>query len=389
MTPSTGPWWSPQRLLAQFLGEEAAGGIVLMVAALLALVLANSPLADLYFALLQAGLAGWSVHHVVNDGLMAVFFLLVGLEIKREFVEGHLADGPSRLLPGLAALGGMAVPALVYVGVTHGDAQALRGWAIPAATDIAFALAVLALAGPRVPVSLKVFLAALAILDDLGAVVIIALFYTGQIDIMALGLAGLVVAALIGLNRAGVARLWPYLVLGVLLWALVLRSGVHATLAGVMVALLVPIRSDGAAGGSALHRLEHAIHPWVAFAVVPLFGFANAGVRLLGMSPAEMIGPVPVGIALGLLLGKQVGVMLAARVGVAVGLVALPEGVSWRQFYGVALLCGIGFTMSLFIGGLAFSPAAGLDNALKVGVLAGSLTSAVAGWLVLRGGSDR
>ncbi|MDT3719067.1 Na+/H+ antiporter NhaA [Pseudomonas oryzihabitans] len=377
---------APAKALAflnKFCAAEAAGGIVLMVAAALALVVANSPLADSYFASLHWDVGGLSLSHWINDGLMALFFLLVGLEIKRELAVGQLASWGDRALPGLAALGGMLVPALLYALVNRHDPQTLAGWAIPAATDIAFALGVLSLLGSRVPVSLKVFLSALAILDDLGAVLIIALFYTSDLSIsMLLAAAGLV-AVLFVLNRLKVTALLPYLLVGALLWFCLLRSGIHATLAGVILALFIPLGDTEVDAASPLLRLESALHPWVAFLIVPLFGFANAGVSLAGISPANLLDPVPLGVALGLFLGKQVGISLLVLLAIRSGLARLPEGASWLQLYGVALLCGIGFTMSLFIGALAFPAAPFLVDEVKIGVLLGSLLSALAGVAVL------
>ncbi len=368
--------------LRRFIAHEAAAGLVLMGAAALALVVANSPLFEAYDHALHQKIAGLSLLHWINDALMAVFFLLVGLEIKREVVDGQLARWDQRVLPGLAALGGMAAPALFYVLFNLGGTDTLRGWAIPAATDIAFALGVLSLLGPRVPASLKVFLAALAIIDDLGAVVIIALFYTAGLDLWALGGAGVVIVLLVALNRAGVMRLAPYLVLGVVLWFLVLRSGVHATLAGVILALTIPleIRKPGL---SPLFRLEHAIQPWVAFLIVPIFGFANAGVSFAGFSIASLLDPVPLGIAAGLFLGKQLGVFGMLVLVVRSGWAQLPAKASWRQAYGVSLLCGIGFTMSLFIGLLAFPNSVHLQDEVKLGVIMGSVLSGLAGAAVL------
>ena len=373
-----------------FLTSEASGGLVLMAAAAAALVVANSPLAPSYGRALHADLGPLSVLHWINDGLMAVFFLLVGLEIKREGLDGGLRTWPDRVLPGIAAAAGMAVPAAVYLALNLGAGTA-RGWAIPAATDIAFALGVLALLGSRVPVSLKIFLAAVAIVDDLGAVVIIALFYTGQLDAPMLAGAAGVLLALLALNRAGVRALAPYLGLGLVLWFFVLRSGVHATVAGVLLALFVPIRPTPGRPEdetSPLHRLEHALNPWVSFLIVPVFGFANAGVSLIGLPAKALLDPVTLGVALGLFLGKQAGIFASVRFAVAAGLAGKPAGASWRQVYGVALLCGIGFTMSLFIGGLAFGD--GLhETETKLGVLAGSLLSGLAGALVLAGSGRR
>ncbi|WP_291852484.1 Na+/H+ antiporter NhaA [Bradyrhizobium sp.] len=369
------------------LSSEAAGGLVLMAAAVLALVVANSALAPSYFGALKAYLGPLSVLHWINDGLMALFFLLVGLEIKRELLDGQLRTWSDRALPGLAALGGMLVPALIYVAFNWSEPATLRGWAIPAATDIAFALGVLALLGSRVPVSLKVLLTAIAILDDLGAVAIIALFYTADISVPALAGTAAVFAFLIGLNRAGVVALAPYLVAGAILWVLVLFSGVHATIAGVLLAATIPLtptpgRPEGAA--CPLIRLEHALQPWSAFLIVPVFGFANAGVSFSGMSPAALLAPVPLGIALGLFVGKQLGVFAFAWGAIRFNLADLPAHATWAQFYGVALLCGIGFTMSLFIGLLAFPASEALQDGVKLGVLAGSVASALAGAALLR-----
>jgi NhaA family Na+:H+ antiporter len=373
--------------LREFLASEAAGGVVLMAAAVLALIVANSRFSAGYFALLEGYVGPLSVLHWVNDALMAVFFLLVGLEIKREFVSGQLAAWPQRILPGAAAAGGMAAPALIYVAVNLGTPENLRGWAIPSATDIAFALGVLALLGRRVPASLKVFLVALAIIDDLGAVAIIAAFYTAELSGLWLGAAAVTLAALVVLNRAGVKALSPYLVLGAVLWAVVLKSGVHATLAGVALALTIPIDAEHKA--SPLHRLEHALHGWVAFLVVPVFGFANAGVSFADMSLASLLAPVPLGIALGLFAGKQIGVFGVAWLLIKLRLAGKPDGATLVQLYGVALICGIGFTMSLFIGLLAFPAAPALQDAVKLGVLGGSLISALTGAAVLLVASKR
>ncbi len=372
--------------LRAFLGNEAAGGVVLMFVAAAALALANSGLAPAYFATLETYLGGLTVLHWINDGLMAVFFLMVGLEIKRELLDGELATWPGRILPGVAALGGMAGPALIYIAINQDSPATMRGWAIPSATDIAFALGVLALMGPRVPVSLKIFLTAIAILDDLGAVAIIAAFYTAELSLGSLGLAALMLATLAVLNRVGIGRLAPYLVLGVALWFFVLRSGVHATLAGVALAFFIPLRASPGRPDdprSPLHVLEHALQPWVAFAVVPIFGFANAGVSLAGMSWDRLAEPVTLGIAAGLFFGKQIGVFLSTVAVVKLGFADAPRYASWPQIYGTALLCGIGFTMSLFIGLLAFPGAADLQDQVKIGVLAGSFLSGVLGAVIL------
>jgi NhaA family Na+:H+ antiporter len=380
----------PLSVLAAFLADEAAGGIVLITAAALAMVAANSPLADTYFHLLHAEtgpvlspkIGPMTVHLWINDALMAVFFLLVGLEIKRELVGGELASAEKRRLPVIAAIAGMAVPALLYLAITGVAGEVRSGWAIPAATDIAFAIGVLALAGPRVPPSLKLFLTTVAIVDDMGAVAIIALFYTHGLALAALGGAAAVGAGMFVLNRSGVKALWPYLIGFAVLWLLVLMSGVHATIAGVVTALLIPC--GGQDEHSLLHRLEHALSPLVAFAIVPLFGFANAGVSLAGMSMATLAQPLVLGIALALFLGKQAGIFASVRLAAAFKIAQPPEGASWAQIYGVALLCGVGFTMSLFIGGLAFPGNEAMIDQVKVGVLAGSLLSAVTGFAVLR-----
>lgn len=374
---------SATAFLARFFAAESAGGLTLMAAAFAALVVANSPWAAVYFSTLHVKFAGLSIEHWINDGLMAVFFMLVGLEIKREMLAGQLSSWSQRALPGFAALGGMIVPALIYLLINWGNKETVGGWAIPAATDIAFALGVLSLLGKRVPISLKIFLSALAILDDLGAVLIIALFYTSDLSVGMLIASLCVTFMLIALNRCGVRKLLPYLILGALLWFLMLQSGIHATLAGVIIALCIPMGDRNDERRSPLLYLEEKMHPWVAFAVVPIFGFANAGVSLAGITPANLIDPVPLGVALGLLLGKQLGVFGLAALAIRYGVAKLPEGCNWQQLYGVALLCGIGFTMSLFIGALAFPNAPHLVDEVKVGVLLGSILSAIFGVIVL------
>ena len=365
-----------------------------MASAALAMIFANSALSDGYFHFIHAvtgpeltpKLGPMTVHLWINDGLMAIFFLLVGLEIKREFVDGHLATWADRRLPVIAAAAGMVFPAMVYLAIVGGDPALVRGWAIPAATDIAFAIGVLALLGSRAPASLKLFLTTVAIVDDMGAVVIIALFYTAEMNLMALVAVAAIWLAMMALNRSKVHALWPYLLLAALLWYATLLSGVHATIAGVMAAFAIPFRrSLGAPDeqGSALHRLEHGLAKPVAFLIVPIFGFANAGVSLGGASLGSLVAPLPLGIALGLFLGKQVGIFGSVWAATKLGFAVRPKDASWSQIYGVALLCGIGFTMSLFIGGLAFGDAAQGD-AVKIGVLLGSLASALSGWLVLR-----
>ena len=377
----------PRSALRAILNNESSGGLVLMGAATLALVIANSPAADVYFGALHTYVLGLSVLHWINDALMAVFFLFVGLEIKREVLDGQLSTWSRRALPGIAALGGMVVPALIYLVFNLGAEGQPRGWAIPSATDIAFALGVLSLLGSRVPISLKVFLTALAVIDDLGAIVIIAVFYTSDLNIYALGGAIFVLSMLRGLNAFGYADLKPYLALGVILWVLVFLSGIHATLAGVALALTIPLKvSPGRPEDSTspLHQLEHVLQPWVGFLIVPIFGLANAGVSFAGMSLASLVQPVPLGVALGLLVGKQVGVLSFSWIAIKAGWADLPARATWLQLYGVALLCGIGFTMSLFIGLLAFPTSEALQDATKLGVLIGSGCCAVIGAVVLR-----
>jgi NhaA family Na+:H+ antiporter len=359
------------------LSGEAGPGVVLMAAAGMALIVANGPWGSAYEHALHAALGPMSLLHWINDGLMAVFFLFVGLEVKREVVAGDLSTPAARRLPVIAAVAGMVVPALVYLGVTGAAPALIRGWAIPSATDIAFAIGVLALVGSRAPASLKLFLTTVAIVDDIGAVAIIALAYTSGLNLVALTAAGGMVVLLFLLNQRGVKALWPYLVLAVLLWVAVLQSGVHATVAGVLAALFVPLGEDDHAP---LGRLEHALSPWVSYAILPVFGFANAGVRF---GDAPLWAPLPLGVALGLFLGKQVGVFGAMRGAVALKLAERPEGAGWGQLYGVALLAGIGFTMSLFIGGLAFHDPVLIEE-VKIGVLAGSCASALLGFAVLR-----
>ena len=370
--------------IREFLSSEALGGVVLVVTAALALIIANSPLADRYFAALQGYIGPLSVLHWINDGLMAIFFLMVGLEIKREMMDGHLSNWSRRILPGGAAVAGMIVLALFYLAFAGG--QAAQGWAIPAATDIAFALGVIALLGPRVPASLKVFLAALAIIDDLGAVVIIGLFYSTGFSVGDLAGVAIVLVALLALNRMGVMRLWPYLILGGVLWVFMVRSGIHATVAGVLVAFCVPLAGKTEmleATESPLHRLEHALLRPVAFFIVPIFAFANEGVCFAGFSVQTLLAPVTLGVASGLALGKVIGIFGAVWVLVRTGLAELPAGANWAQVLGTATLCGIGFTMSLFISLLAFDTAA-LQSEAKFGILAGSLFAGIAGYLVLR-----
>ena len=378
--------------LARFFQLESASGLLLIAAAVLAMLISNSPFAHLYSSLLDVPVAvqigalkiAKPLLLWINDGLMAIFFLLVGLELKREVVYGQLATPSQIILPGAAAIGGMLVPALVYAWFNQGDSEAMRGWAIPMATDIAFALGVLALLGSRVPTSLKLFLMTLAIIDDLGAIIVIALFYSSELSSLSLMLAGAALIGLFALNRLGVRQLGPYLLLGLFLWVCVLKSGVHATLAGVALAFFIPVKGDNPEH-SPLATLEHALHGWVAFGILPLFAFANAGVSLEGMNLQSFLQPVPLGIAAGLLLGKTVGVLGLTAIAVFTRLARLPEGANWGQLLGVAVLCGIGFTMSLFVGSLAFtpdvSPYAGQD---RMGILTGSLLAAMLGYVICR-----
>lgn len=381
------------RAARDFLRLESAGGMLLVAAAVLAIVLRNSPLAGGYVTLLDTpvviriGDFGFFKPLLlwINDGLMAVFFLLVGLELKREVLEGELNRPAQALLPIVAAAGGMLVPAAIYIALNRHDPVALHGWAIPSATDIAFALGVLTLLGKRVPTALKVFLMTLAILDDLGAIVIIALFYTAELSGLSLAIAGAALAVLIVMNRCGVLNIGAYLLVGLVMWASVLQSGVHATLAGVALASVIPLRNPGNPRQSPARALERGLHPPVAYAILPLFAFANAGLSLQGVRLASFLDPVALGIAGGLLVGKQLGVFGAAWLAVRLRIAALPSGVRWSQLYGTALLCGIGFTMSLFIGSLAFE-AAGQEHAasVRLGIFTGSIVSALAGYTVLR-----
>lgn len=377
-------------LFARFFQLEAASGLLLIAAAVLALIINNSPLSYLYGGLLEVPVAiqvgalniAKPLLLWINDGLMALFFLLIGLEVKREVVDGHLSKPSQVILPATAAVGGMVVPALIYWFINRDNPAAVAGWAIPTATDIAFALGVLALLGKRVPVSLKLFLMTLAIIDDLGAIIVIALFYSGTLSSVSLLLAAACLLVLVAMNRLGVIKLGPYMIVGLTLWVCVLKSGVHATLAGVALAFCIPLRTRNAES-SPLLALEHALHPWVAYAILPIFAFANAGVSLAGMTLDSFTHPVPMGITVGLLLGKTVGVFGLTWVAVKLRLAALPAGAGWGQILGVAILCGIGFTMSLFVGSLAFAPGsseyAGMD---RMGILTGSFFAAVIGYAV-------
>ena len=382
----------PLRAIRDFLRLESASGLLLVAMAAVALILSNSPAADFYQSVIHLPIAASAggvglektLVHWVNDGLMAVFFLLVGLEIKREIRDGELSSRDQALLPAAAALGGMAAPALIYALFNGGDEIAMRGWAIPTATDIAFSLGVMSLLGSRVPASLKIFLTALAILDDLGAIIIIAIFYPAELSAVSLGVAGACILVLIVMNRAGVTRLTPFMLVGLILWFAVLKSGVHATLAGVVLGLCVPLAaSRGGNPTSPLRELEHTLHPWVAYLILPLFALLNAGVSFAGAQGGSVFGDIPLGIALGLFIGKQAGVFGMAWLLIRMGACRMPEGASWAQLYGTAVLTGIGFTMSLFIGGLAFETGSH-DGDIRIGVLMGSIVSAVVGYLLLR-----
>ena len=380
--------------LKDFLHLEAAGGVALMLATVVALLVANSPLEALYSSLLalpmEVRLGSFGIDKPlllwVNDGLMAVFFLLVGLELKREIVTGQLSDPRQVVLPALAAVGGMAVPAAIYSAFNWGDAVAMRGWAIASATDIAFALGILSLLGSRVPQTLKVLLLTVAIFDDLGAIVIIALFYTAELSVTALAVASVALLGLFALNRTGVRSLPAYFLIGAVLWVAVLKSGVHATLAGVALALFIPIRgSSGKEDVSPLERLEHGLHPWVAFGILPAFAFSNAGVPLLGLSVDDLVQPVPLGIALGLIFGKVIGVGGMSLAAIATRVASLPDNVRLADILGVSLLCGIGFTMSLFIASLAFEQGGPTYPGVeRLGILGGSVIAGLLGYLVLR-----
>lgn len=381
-------------IIREFLRLEAAGGILLILAAAIALIVANSPLHSIYEAFLEIPVAiqfselkiDKPLHLWINDGMMAIFFFLVGLEIKREFLEGELSTPSQLALPALAAVGGMIVPALIFIALNRNDPSNLSGWAIPTATDIAFALGILALVGSRAPLALKVLLTAIAIIDDLGAIVIIAVFYTSSISTMALVGAAICIASLILINRLGVARPAIYILIGLVLWVFVLKSGIHATLAGVVTALTIPLRSRTGMGPSMLKDMEHFLHPWVAFVILPLFAFTNAGVSFAGMGITNFIEPVKMGIALGLFAGKQIGVFSVLWLAIKFKISPMPKDTTWRQLYAVALLCGIGFTMSLFIGTLAYDHS-DFAAPIRLGVLSGSIFSATCGYLLLRYGT--
>ena len=377
--------------IQEFLKLESASGIILVGAAVLALIISNSPLSSLYDLFLdtpvEIRIGGLHLAKPlllwINDGLMAIFFLLIGLEVKREILDGQLSSISQVALPGIAAIGGMAIPALIYIIFNISNASALNGWAIPSATDIAFALGILALLGSRVPLSLKLFLLTLAIIDDLGAIVIIAIFYSGDLSVTSLIFAAVTIAILFAMNLLGVKRIAAYVVVGLILWICVLKSGVHATLAGVILAFAIPLRTKEDEP-CPLREMEHSLHPWIAFGIMPIFAFANAGVSLEGMSFGSLFEPIPIGIALGLFLGKQAGVFGFSLAAVKLGLAKLPPDINWRMIYGTSVLCGIGFTMSLFISTLAFDSSITDDAAsARIGILVGSFISAIAGYLIL------
>jgi len=373
-----------------FFKLEAASGIVLLFAAVIALVISNSELSNLYFSTLERYLfiginkfgLKLSVLHWINDALMAIFFFFVTLEIKREFLQGELSNIKQALLPIIAAVGGMVVPALIYVFINLGDGETLKGWAIPSATDIAFSLGVLSLLGKRVPLSLKVFLTALAIIDDLGAIVIIALFYSGDLSIKYLSLMLLAFIILLVINKFNIKRFLPYLIVGIFLWDFTHNSGIHATIAGVLLAMTIPHRKKDK-DFSLLIKVEHAISPYVAFGIMPIFAFANAGVSLEGLSFSSLLDKVPLGIVLGLFVGKQLGVFVFSYISIKLKIAQMPSNTSWYNFYGVGVLTGIGFTMSLFVGNLAFAESMQYMDGVKIGVLTGSLLSTLFGYFLI------
>ena len=373
-----------------FFKLEAASGLVLLIAAIIALVISNSSFSELYFSTLEQylfiGINNFglklSVHHWINDLLMAIFFFFVTLEIKREFIQGELSNLKKALLPIIGAVGGMVIPALVYIAINFGNTETLNGWAIPSATDIAFSLGILSLLGSRVPISLKIFLTALAIIDDLGAILIIAFFYSGDLSISYLSLILISYIFLLVLNKFGVKKFVPYLIIGAFMWFFTYKSGIHATIAGVLLASVIPHRVKDK-DFSLLIKLEHAISPYVAFIIMPVFAFANAGVSLVGLSLSSLLQPVPFGILLGLFIGKQVGVMIFSFFAVKIGVAQMPDNSSWLSLYGVSVLTGIGFTMSLFVGNLAFAENIQYIDGVKIGVLAGSLLSTIFGYFIL------
>ena len=373
-----------------FFQLEAASGLILLIAAIIALIISNSSLSQLYFYSLEQyifiGINNFglklSVHHWINDALMAIFFFFVTLEIKREFIRGELSNLKKAMLPIIAAIGGMVVPALLYIYINFGNSETLNGWAIPSATDIAFSLGILSLLGSRVPISLKIFLTALAIIDDLGAILIIAFFYSGDLSFSYLSLILISYLSLLTLNKFGIKKFMPYLIIGIFMWFFTYKSGIHATIAGVLLASTIPHRIKDK-DFSLLVKIEHAISPYVAFMIMPLFAFANAGVSLEGLSFSSLVMPVPLGILVGLFIGKQVGVMFFSFFAVKLGAAQMPDNSTWLSLYGVSVLTGIGFTMSLFVGNLAFADNIQYIEGVKIGVLAGSLLSTVFGYFLL------
>ena len=376
--------------IQEFIRLETSGGVVLMIAAIFAMIIANTSLSATYDLILstyiKVGIGNFEIAKPailwINDGLMAIFFFLVGLEIKREVLAGELSSFDKAILPIMAAIGGMAVPGIIFAIVNWETPENLNGWAIPTATDIAFALGILALIGSRAPIALKIFLLAIAIIDDLGAIVIIAIFYTSELSINALYISMIGFAAAVALNRLGIQRTAPYLLVGIIIWVFVLKSGVHATLAGVLIAFTIPLNAKNE-DEALLYKMEHGLHPWVAFLILPVFAFANAGVNFTGIGIDDLLQPLTLGIAVGLFLGKQIGVFLATWICVKSGIARLPENVSWKHVYGVACLTGVGFTMSLFIGSLAFTTA-DVMNAVRLGVVLGSVLSGIIGYLLLK-----
>ena len=376
--------------IQEFIRLETSGGVVLMIAAIFAMIIANTPLSATYDLILgtyiKVAIGNFEIAKPtilwINDGLMAIFFFLVGLEIKREVLAGELSSFDKAILPIMAAIGGMAVPGIIFAIVNWGTPENLNGWAIPTATDIAFALGILALIGSRAPIALKIFLLAIAIIDDLGAIVIIAIFYTSELSINALSISMIGFAAAVALNRLGIQRTAPYLLVGIIMWVFVLKSGVHATLAGVLIAFTIPLKAK-TEDEALLYKMEHGLHPWVAFLILPVFAFANAGVNFTGIGIDDLLQPLTLGIAVGLFLGKQIGIFLATWIGVKSGIARLPENVSWKHVYGVACLTGVGFTMSLFIGSLAFTTADAM-NAVRLGVVLGSVLSGIIGYVLLK-----
>lgn len=377
-------------LLKEFVQHESFAGLLLMATALMAMVVANSPWSSTYAAVLQLPVSvyigdfgiGKPLLLWINDGLMSIFFLLIGLELKREWLIGELATTSQVVLPGFAALGGMTLPALIYVAFNLHDSTALQGWAIPAATDIAFALGILSLLGSRVPLSLKVFLTSLAIFDDVGAIVIIALFYSAELSLSALVVAAICVVLLAVLNGKKVMYTMPYLLVGIVLWVAMLKSGIHATLAGVLIACFIPMQNPNDPQDSPLRLMEHSLHPWVAYLILPIFAFANAGLNLRELNADQLLHTVTLGVTAGLFVGKQIGVLLCCWIAIRFGWAKLPHGATWLSLYGIAVLTGVGFTMSLFIGGLAFVGDKSFDE--RLGIVMGSILSGLLGYLVLK-----